>query len=56
MDYFSIHSDSFDQCLYNLILILKRCIEANLVLTSKKIHFMFQQAILLGHVISTNKI
>ena len=32
MDDFSVFSDSFDACLQNLTLVLKRCIETNLVL------------------------
>nr|XP_027102989.1 uncharacterized protein LOC113724266 [Coffea arabica] len=40
MDDFSVYGDSFDECLDNLALILKRCIEANLVLNWEKCHFM----------------
>ncbi len=32
MDDFTIHGDTFDQCLENLKLVLKRCIKTNLVL------------------------
>ena len=32
MDDFSVFGDSFDDCLHNLTLILKRCMETNLVL------------------------
>ena len=32
MDDFSVYGDSFDECFDNLALILKRCIETNLVL------------------------
>ena len=32
MDDFSVYGDSFNECLHNLALILKRCIETNLVL------------------------
>ncbi|XP_027124316.2 uncharacterized protein [Coffea arabica] len=36
MDDFSVYGDSFDDCLDNLTLILKRCIETNLVLNWEK--------------------
>ncbi|XP_062109887.1 uncharacterized protein LOC133821759 [Humulus lupulus] len=52
MDDFSVYGDSFDKCLHNLTLVLKRCIETNLVLNWEKCHFMVQQGIVLGHVIS----
>ena len=32
MDDFSVYGDSFDRCLENLALVLKRCMETNLVL------------------------
>ncbi|KAM1211494.1 hypothetical protein EV2_003330 [Malus domestica] len=40
MDDFSVFGDSFDGCLENLTLILKRCMETNLVLNWEKCHFM----------------
>ncbi|KAM1181423.1 hypothetical protein ACFX19_000025 [Malus domestica] len=40
MDDFSVFGDSFDGCLENLTLILKRCVEINLVLNWEKCHFM----------------
>ncbi|CAL2259865.1 unnamed protein product [Prunus armeniaca] len=52
MDDFSVFGDSFDGCLTNLTLILKRCIETNLVLNWGKCHFMFKQGIVLGHIVS----
>jgi len=36
----------------NLSLILKRCIETNLVLNYEKCYFMVEQGIVLGHVVS----
>ena len=56
MDDFTIYGDSFDNCLHNLTFILQRCIETNLVLNSKKCHFMVEQGIVLGHVISSRGI
>jgi len=37
MDDFTVHSDSFDECLHHLTLALRRCIEANLVLNFKSV-------------------
>jgi len=56
MDDFTIYGDSFDSCLYNLSLILARCIEMNLVLNYEKCHFMVDQGIVLGHVVSSKGI
>ena len=53
MDDFTLYGDSFDQCLENLNLVLKRCIETNLVLNYEKCHFMVEQGIVLGHVVSS---
>ena len=52
MDDFTVYGDSFDRCLDNLTLVLKRCIDTNLVLNWEKCHFMVNQGIVLGHVIS----
>ncbi|CAM8981073.1 unnamed protein product [Rhodiola kirilowii] len=52
MDDFSIHGSSFDDCLANLSNVLARCIETNLVLNWEKCHFMVQEGILLGHLVS----
>ena len=52
MDDFTVYGDSFDNCLHNLTLVLQRCIETNLVLNSEKCHFMVEQCIVLGHVVS----
>ncbi|CAN6542453.1 unnamed protein product [Malus baccata var. baccata] len=56
MDDFSVFGDSFDGCLHNLSLILKRCVESNLVLNWEKCHFMVKQGIVLGHIVSENGI
>ncbi|CAN6552317.1 unnamed protein product [Malus baccata var. baccata] len=50
-DDFSVFGNSFDGCLENLTLILKRCVETNLVLNWEKCHFMVKQGIVLGHII-----
>ncbi|CAN6573275.1 unnamed protein product [Malus baccata var. baccata] len=56
MDDFSVFGDSFNGCLHNLCLILKRCVETNLVLNWEKCHFMVKQGIVLGHIIFENGI
>ncbi|CAM8988458.1 unnamed protein product [Rhodiola kirilowii] len=52
MDDFSVYGSSFDDCLANLAKVLKRCIETNLVLNWEKCHFMVQEGIVLGHLVS----
>ena len=52
MDDFSVFGSSFNHCLQNLTKVLKRCIEMNLVLSWEKSHFMVQEGIVLGHIVS----
>jgi hypothetical protein len=52
MDDFSVFGSSFDNCLHNLSLVLKRCKEINLILSWEKSHFMVQEGIVLGHIVS----
>jgi hypothetical protein len=56
MDDFSVYGNTFDSCLKNLTLVLKRCMDVNLVLNWEKCHFMVDQGIVLGHVISSKGI
>ncbi|KAK1433898.1 hypothetical protein QVD17_10816 [Tagetes erecta] len=56
MDDFSIFGTSFESCLNQLTKVLKRCVETNLVLSWEKSHFMVQEGIVLGHVISSRGI
>lgn len=56
MDDFSVYGSSFDHCLSNLARVLERCEETNLVLNFEKCHFMVEQGIVLGHVVSKNGI
>ena len=56
MDDITIYGGSFEECLGNLETILHRCIEKNLVLNWEKCHFMVNQGIALGHVISNRGI
>ena len=56
MDDFTVYGDSFDQCLENSDLVLIRCIETKIVLNYEKCHFMVEQGIVLGHVVSSKGI
>ena len=56
MDDFSVCGESFDGCLSNLELVLKRCVNVNLVLNWEKFHFMVRQGIVLGHIVSNRGI
>jgi len=40
MNDFFVFGNSFNQCLFHLDVILKRCTETNLVLNWEKCHFM----------------
>ena len=52
----TIYGGTFEECLANLKTVLHRCIEKNLVLNWEKCHFMVNQGIILGHVISNKEI
>ncbi|XP_057999087.1 uncharacterized protein LOC131177925 [Hevea brasiliensis] len=52
MDDFTVSGDLFDACLHNLTLVLKRSVDANLVLNFEKYHFMVDQGIV-GNVVSS---
>ncbi|KAL0281993.1 UNVERIFIED_CONTAM: hypothetical protein Sangu_2977700 [Sesamum angustifolium] len=56
MDDFTVYGGSFDECLSHLAKVLRICIETNLVLNFEKCHFMVDQDIVLGHVISSRGI
>ena len=56
MDDFSIYGDSFDGCLSNLSLVLKRCMDSNLILNWEKYHFLVEQGIVLGNIVSSKVI
>jgi hypothetical protein len=56
MDDFTVYGDSFNAYLENHSKILKRCIETNLVLNFKKCHFMVNQGLILGHIVSSKGI
>ena len=52
MDDVTVYAGSFEECLINLETVLHRCIEKKLVLNWEKCHFMVNQGIVLGHIIS----
>ncbi|RVW84681.1 Retrovirus-related Pol polyprotein from transposon 17.6 [Vitis vinifera] len=56
MDDITIYGSTFEECLVNLETVLNRCIEKDLVLNWEKCHFMVQQGIFLGHIISKRDI
>ena len=56
MDDSTVLGSSFDGCLNSLEKVLNRCIETNLVLNFEKCHFMVEQGIVLGHIISNKGI
>ena len=56
MDDITVYGGDFEECLTNLKAVLRRCIEKNLVLNWEKCHFMVNQGIVLGHVISSRGI
>ena len=56
MDHITVYGGDFEECLANLEAILQRCIEKNLVLNWEKGHFMVNQGIVLGHIISSRGI
>ena len=52
MDDITVYGESFDECLIHLEIVHHRCIEKNLVLNWEKFHFIVNQGIVLGHIIS----
>ena len=56
MDDITKYGGTFEECLANLEIVLTRCIEKILVLNWEKCHFIVNQGIFLGHVISNKGI
>ena len=56
MDDITVYEESFDECLVHLETVFHRCIEKNLVQNWEKCHFMVNQGIVLGHIISSRGI
>ena len=56
MDDITVYVEIFDECLVHLETVLHMCIEKNRVLNWEKCHFMVNQGIVLGHIISARGI
>jgi len=56
MDDFTVYGSSFDACLDSLGRVMNWWIQSNLVLNFEKCHFMVEQGIVLGHIISNKGI
>ena len=56
MDDITIYGGSFEECLISLETVLYKCIEKHLVLNWEKWHFIINQGIVLGHIISNRGI
>ena len=56
MDDLIVYAKTFDDCLLNLKKVLKMCIEKDLVLNWEKCHFMATSGVVLGHIISKERI
>jgi hypothetical protein len=56
MDDFTPYGVSFQEALQNLEKVLKRCIQAQLSLSTEKCHMMMSEGIVLGHFISSQGI
>ena len=52
MDDFFIFGDDFNSCLAHLTKILEVCVRKRLVLSWEKSHFMVQEGVVLGHLVS----
>ena len=53
MDDITVYGGDYEECLTNLEAVLQRCIEKKLLLNWEKCHFMVNQGIVLGIVISS---
>jgi len=56
MDNFTVYGSSFYACLDSLSRVLDLCIETNLVLNFEKCHFMLQEGMVLGSLVSSRGI
>ncbi|XP_028805003.1 uncharacterized protein LOC114759930 [Neltuma alba] len=52
VDNFTVYGDTFDDCLESLDRVLSRYIDRNLILNFEKCHFMVNNGIVLGHLVS----
>lgn len=53
MDDFSVFGPTFDLCLKNIDIVLRKYVESNLVLNREKCNFMLMKRIVLGHKVSS---
>ena len=53
MDDFSVFGNDFESCLTHLTKILEVCVKKRLVLSWEKSHFMLQERVVLGHIVSS---
>ena len=56
VDDFTVHGDSFEECLLRLTIVLWRCIENNLDLNFESCHFMVEHGVVFGHIVSAKGI
>jgi len=56
MDDFSMYGTAYDHCLKNLSKVMERCEDMNLVLNWAKCHFVVQEGVALGHIVSNKGI
>jgi hypothetical protein len=56
MDDLTVYGSDFDTCLTNLRTVLRKCQKHNLELNWEKFHFMVEQGIVLGHLVSARGI
>jgi hypothetical protein len=52
MDDFFVFRTHFEHCFENLNIVLKLCVETNLVLNWEKCHFVVTEGVVFGHKIS----
>ena len=53
MDNFSVFGNDFESCLAHLTKILEVCVRKRLALSWEKSHFMVQEGVVLGHIVSS---
>lgn len=53
MDDFTVFRNNFDECIINLVRVLQRYKDFNLVFNWENFHFMVEDGIILGHKVSS---
>ena len=56
IDDFSVYGTTYNHCLNNLSKVLERCEGVNLVLNWESCHFIVQERVVLGHIVSNRGI